>query len=168
MTDVVFEASGMLYDKLSRTSRPVYMRMKGHAIPVDPPDAGGPPGIWPGPGDPDFPGGGKPPGGGSPPGIWPGPGDPDYPGGGGKPPGIWGPTDPRPTPPIYIPPNVPPGMQPPEAPPPGSPTTPVPPPEGSGGWPVAPIVPPPYIVVHYPGIGPVTVAQPAAPAAPTS
>jgi hypothetical protein len=50
---------------------------------------------------------------GGPPGIW-GPTDPrpTHPiagvppgGGGGQPPGIWGPTDPRPTPPIYIPPE---------------------------------------------------------------
>ena len=59
----------------------------------------------PGP-QPPFPGGG-----GQPPGIWgptdprpthpiANPGNPNWPGG---PPGIWGPTDPRPTPPIYIP-----------------------------------------------------------------
>ena len=42
----------------------------------------------------------------------------------------------------------------------GDPTTPLPPPSGSGGWPVQPIVPPPYIVVQYPGIGPVIVAPP--------
>lgn len=47
--------------------------------PIIPPPSGGgePPGIWPGPGDPDFPGDGKPPR--PPTGIWPGPGDPDYP-----------------------------------------------------------------------------------------
>lgn len=47
--------------------------------PIIPPDKPPEPplGIWPGPGDPDFPGDGKPP---RPPvGIWPGPGDPDYP-----------------------------------------------------------------------------------------
>lgn len=82
-----------------------------------------------------------------------------------KPPGgngdhIWGPTDPRPTPPIWIPPAVPPSLQPPNPPNPGDPVTPVPPPEGSPGWPVQPIQPPPYIVVSYPGLGPVVVPQP--------
>lgn len=98
-------------------------------------------------------------GGGEPPGIWPGPGDPDFPGGGGgggdgKPPGIWGPNDPRPTPPIYLPPNVPPALKPPEVPPPGTATA-VP-----GNWPTTGIVPPEYIVVQYPGIGPVVVTAP--------
>lgn len=69
---------------------------------------------------------------------------------------IWGPTDPRPTPPIYIPPAVPPSMKPPEAPEPGSPTTAVP-----GDWPVQPITPPEYLIVQYPGVGPVVVAPPA-------
>lgn len=36
-------------------------------------------------------------------GLPPFPSHPIAPGGGGTPPGIWGPTDPRPTPPIYIP-----------------------------------------------------------------
>lgn len=54
-------------------------------------------------------------------------GGPIIPPGNGKPPGIWGPTDPRPTPPIYIPQ------------PPSIPTEPPPdggdkPPPESGGW----------------------------------
>jgi hypothetical protein len=69
------------------------------------------------------------------------------------PPGIWGGP--------IIPPNVPPGLQPPTPPNPGDPTTPVPPPAGSAGWPVQPIAVPPYIVVNYPGVGPVVVAPPA-------
>lgn len=50
------------------------------------------------------------------------------PGGGGSPPGIWGPTDPRPTPPIHLPeaPSIPT-----EPPPDGADK---PPPEGEGGW----------------------------------
>ena len=42
--------------------------------------------------------------------------------------------------------------------------TPVPPPAGSDGWPIQPIVPPPFIVVSYPGIGPVVVPAPIMPA----
>lgn len=136
MTDVVFEASGMLYDKLARTSRPVYMRMRGHAIAVPPPDGGVPPdlGIWPGPGDPDFPGGGG--GNGKPP-IDPG-AHPSHP--------IALPGDPWwPKPPIDVPP----------LPPPGSPPVAIP-----GTQPINPIVPPPAIVVDYPGIGKVLVPQP--------
>lgn len=105
-------------------------------------------------------------------------------GGGSEPPlGIWGPTDPRPThpitglpgygPPIGQPPHpahpivlppeqVPPDMKPPEPPPAGT-TTPVPPPEGSGGWPVQPQTVPAYVVLNYPGYGPIYVTPPAAP-----
>lgn len=50
------------------------------------------------------------------------------PGNGGKPPGFWGPTDPRPTPPIYIPPG---GGIPTEPPPDGGDK---PPPTEGGGW----------------------------------
>ena len=76
---------------------------------------------------------------------------------GGKPPGIWGGgNEPFPTPPIYFPPAVPPSMRPPEPPEPGAPTTAVP-----GHWPTQPIQPPEYIIVQYPGIGPVVVAPPA-------
>jgi hypothetical protein len=69
--------------------------------------------------------------------------------------------------PIY-PPNVPPSLQPPTPPNPGDPTTIVPPPAGSGGWPVQPIAIPPYIIVNYPGLGPVYVAQPVTGGAPPS
>ena len=82
------------------------------------------------------------------------------------------PDRPYPGNPIYIPgypggappPNLPPMRPPPEnlpAPAPGDPTTSLPPPAGSAGWPVQPITPPPYIVVQYPGVGPVVVAPPA-------
>ena len=82
----------------------------------------------------------------------------------GKPPGIWGgPIDPYPD--HGLPPwqPLPPITSPPSPPQPGDPTTPVPPPPGSAGWPVQNIMPPPYIVVNYPGIGPVIVAPPAPP-----
>lgn len=149
MAAVEVTISGVLYDKIARTTQPVVLigeaSLTGVGIgggpvippPVKPPEP--PLGIWPGPGDPDFPGDGKPP---RPPvGIWPGPGDPDFPGGG-------------------RPPIVPPDQLPP-APNPGDPTTPLPPPAGSSGWPTQPIVPPPFIIVNYPGIGPVVVAPPA-------
>jgi hypothetical protein len=147
--------SGVLYDKLSRSTRPVTIigeaTITGLGVgggPIYPPDGGGgqpgdPPGIWGG-GNVPMP---TPP-------IANVPGAPGY-----RPPGdhIWGPTDPRPTPPIYIPPAVPPSMKPPEAPEPGAPTTAVP-----GDWPVQPITPPEYLIVQYPGVGPVVVAPPAA------
>lgn len=69
------------------------------------------------------------------------------------------PGDLHPEHPIVIPP--PPDMQPPPPPNPGDPTTRVP-----GNWPVSSVVPPPYIIVNYPGIGPVVVAPPAPPAQP--
>lgn len=147
MAGVAITISGVLFDKYARTGRPVTLvgeaTMTGLGVgggPIIPPEGGGgyPPGIWPGPGDPDFPGGGQPPS------IWPSPGHPAHP--------------------IVIPPEqVPPGMQPPTPPAPGSPTTPVPPPAGSSGWPVQPIQPPAYLVLNYPGIGPVYVAQPLMP-----
>lgn len=148
MAAVEITISGMLYDKLNRTTQNVVLigeaTLTGLGIgggPIIPP--GQPPGIW-GPTDPR-----------------PTPPIPIYPGGTPNPPGIWGPTDPFPTPPIYIPPNVPPSLQPPVPPNPGDPTTPVPPPAGSPGWPVHPMVVPDYIVVNYPGVGPVYVAPPA-------
>jgi hypothetical protein len=55
---------------------------------------------------------------------------------------------------------VPPGLQPPTPPNPGDPTTTVPPPAGSPGWPVHPIAVPQYVIIHYPGVGPVYVAPP--------
>jgi hypothetical protein len=84
----------------------------------------------------------------------------------GSPPGIWGPTDPRPNPPIAFPPGwvggVPPGGWPPDGPP---PNVEVPPPGSpplivSGTHPTHPITPPPAVVIDYPGIGKVVVPQP--------
>jgi hypothetical protein len=106
----------------------------GPIIPPDvvPPDPGQPPGA------PIHP-------------IW---GPPGFnPPGPGMPPGIGGGP--------IIPPDVPPGLQPPVPPQPGDPTTVVPPPAGSAGWPVQPIAVPPYMIVMYPGVGPVVVAPPA-------
>jgi len=97
-------------------------------------------------------------------GVGGGPIIPDQP---AQPPGIWGGgNEPFPTPPIWWPgfPNPPGGGQPPtmENPPqPGDPPVAVPPPSGSSGWPVQPITPPPYIIVNYPGVGPIVVAPPA-------
>lgn len=62
-------------------------------------------------------------------------------------------------PPIYYPPQVPPDLQPPQVPPPGT-VTPVPPPPGSPGWPTTGMVPPEYVVLDYPGVGPVYVTPP--------
>lgn len=71
-------------------------------------------------GGPIIPPDGSPGGpGGSPPGIWPGPGDPDFPGGGG-PPGTWPPQrPPHPAHPIVLPtpPTEPPPVDPPTQPP---------------------------------------------------
>ena len=147
MAAVEVTLSGVWYDKVNRTMSPgVFI---GEASLTGLGVGGGP--IIPPPRPPDS-------------GLVPGwPEIPPYPGQlppGTVPPHIWGPTDPRPTPPIYIPPMVPPSLQPPEPPAPGSPTTPVPPPAGSAGWPVQPITPPAYIVVQYPGVGPVWVAAP--------
>lgn len=147
MAAVEVTISGTLYDKNSRVGTPV--TLIGEAIvtglgvgggPIVPPPQ--PPGIW-GPTDP------RP----TPP-IANVPGVPGY-----RPPGdhIWGGgNEPFPTPPIHIPP-LPPNV---EQPQPGDPTKPLPPPPGAGGWPVQPQTPPPYIVVNYPGIGPVIVAPP--------
>lgn len=150
MAEVEVTINGVLFDK-TKMNQPLPVVLVGSAYLTNVGIGGGPiipgqqpPGIW-GPNDPR-----------------PQPPIPIYPGGTPNPPGIWGPNDPRPTPPIFIPPNVPPDMQPPTTPPPGS-VTPVPPPEGSGGWPVTGIVPPPYIVVYYPGVGPVTVTPPPQP-----
>lgn len=116
MAAVEITISGVLYDKVARTTQPVVLigeaSLTGLSI------GGGP-----------MPGG---PGPGQPPGIW-GPTDPRptppipiYPGGSPNPPGIWGPTDPRPTPPIYLP-------KPPEGYP-QPPTEGVKPPPPEGGW----------------------------------
>ena len=149
MAAVEVTISGVLYDKTNRTTQPVVLIGEasltglgvggGPIIPPGQPPSGGPPLVPGWPSIPPYPGQNPP---------------------GAQPPDIWGPTDPRPTPPIYIPPAVPPGLQPPAAPNPGDPTTSVP-----GNWPVQPVTPPPYIVVMYPGLGPVVVAPPAPPAA---
>ena len=157
MAAVPVALSGVLYDKHNRTQQSVVimgeLSLYGLEVgggPIIPPGTTPqPPGIWGGGNEP-FP---------TPPiHIPPQP---------GQPPGIWGGgNQPFPTPPIYIPPNIPPVVTPPSPPNPGDPTTPVPPPAGSAGWPVQPVTPPPYIVVMYPGIGPVVVAPPAQPPAP--
>lgn len=154
MAAVEVTISGVLFDKVNRTAQNVVLigeaTLTGLGVgggPM-PPGPGQPPGIWGG-GNVPMP---------SPP-IANVPGAPGY-----RPPGdhIWGGgNEPFPTPPIFLPPQVPPGMQPPEPPHPGDPTTIVPPPAGSGGWPVQPIAVPPYMVVWYPGVGPVVVAPPA-------
>ena len=151
MAAVEITISGVLYDKLNRTTQQVVLvgdaSLTGLGI------GGGP--MPPGQG-----------GGGSPPGIWGGgnvpmptppianvPGAPGY-----RPPGdhIWGGgNEPFPTPPIWLPPEqVPPGMKPP-APPPAGTTAPVP-----GNWPTSGMVPPEYVVFNYPGVGPIYVAPP--------
>lgn len=155
MPKVVVELSGVLYDKLARTQRPVYLKAQGNAITVEepgvPPDPGGGGPVDPGWGVPEHP---------ADPGYFPPrPAHPIYPGGpgapGGKPPIDIGA---HPEHPIVIPDPVPPDMQPPAVPPPGTATA-VP-----GNWPVAPIVPAPYMVVNYPGVGPLVVTPPAQPA----
>ena len=147
MAEIPVQLRGTLYDLMTKSARQVFFDGVAWRSdvgigggPVFPPSGGGGP-VDPGYGYPERP-------------VDPGWGVPE------RPPHIWGPNDPRPQPPIYIPPNVPPSLQPPNPPHPGDPVTPVPPPEGSPGWPVQPIQPPPYIVVSYPGIGPVTVPQP--------
>ena len=87
-----------------------------------------------------------------------GPVDPGY-----SPPWAQAPVDPgysppwaqvpaRPAHPIVLPPDLPPEVTPPE---PGSPPVIIP-----GVKPVQPIVPPPFVVIEYPGIGKVVVPQP--------
>ena len=111
MAAIDITISGVLYDKLSRTTRPVVLigeaSLTGLGVGGGPIVPGDPPGIW-GPTDP------RP----SHPINLP----PWYP---GDPPGIWGPTDPRPSHPIVIP-------KPPTDPP-ATPTEPKPPP-ADGGW----------------------------------
>jgi hypothetical protein len=155
MAAVEITISGVLYDKQCRTTRNVVLT--GEATLA---------GLGAG-GGPIIPGGGQ-----RPPGIWGGPIDPypDIGGPGPQPPhppplGTWGGGAPWPgyaAPPIYIPPSVPPIVTPPTPPSPGDPTTIVPPPAGSPGWPVHPVAVPPYMVVWYPGIGPIVVPPPLA------
>jgi hypothetical protein len=173
MAAVEITISGVLYDKYNRTQQNVIifgeasltgLQVGGGPMPGGPPPWVShpiPPVVWPNPpgggGQPNppwWPGHPEHP---IPPTVWPTP-----PGSGGQPQpplGTWGGDSPWPgyaTPPIYIPPLPPDTAQP----SPGDPTTPLPPPAGSPGWPVQGIVPPPYIVVNYPGVGPVIVAPP--------
>jgi hypothetical protein len=105
--------TGVLYDKLNRTSQQVVLIGEATYTNVGvgggpAPPGGSPPGIWGG-GNEGFPTHPIAPGG-PPPGIWPSPGHPAHPiAPGGQPPGIWGGGNvPMPTPPIYFPPNSPP------------------------------------------------------------
>lgn len=113
MAAVEVTISGVLYDKQARTTRPVVLI--GEASLTGLGVGGGP--MPPGPGNP-----------GDPPVIWGGPIDP-YPGHPlpGPPPIIWGPNDPRPQPPIHLPPDV-------QPPPDMSPGGEKPPPPGAAGW----------------------------------
>jgi hypothetical protein len=142
MASVPITLDGALYDLWAKTTqRVVFIGQAsltglsvggGPIIPDTPPSQ--PPGGGP-PGQPIHP-------------IW-GPPGIELPPGPGFPPVAGHPLPIPPLPPGTTPPN------------PGDPTTPMPPPAGSAGWPVQPMVPPPYIVVNYPGIGPVIVAPPA-------
>jgi hypothetical protein len=157
MAAIPISISGVLYDKTARTQQSVYIigsaQIVGLSVgggPIIPPDEASPPEIGGGPIIPPGGGGGQPPHPEHP--IWgpPGINFPDKP---GYPPTVGGgpiiPPDQPPLPPEMTEPN------------PGDPTTILPPPAGSPGWPVQPITPPPYIVVNYPGVGPVVVAPPA-------
>lgn len=79
MASVAIQISGVLYDKYSRTSRPVVIfgdaALTGLEVGGGPIIPGEPPGIWPSPGHPAHP---IAPGG-PPPGIWPSPGVPTHP-----------------------------------------------------------------------------------------
>lgn len=123
MAAVAIEVSGVLYDKLARTSRPVLLRGMASIIGLE--IDGGPM-----PGGPGLPGGPVDPGYGYPehP-VDPGYGVPERPRGDH----IWGPNDPRPQPPIANVPGVPPSIDPPPD------TTPddngfLKPPPPQGGW----------------------------------
>jgi hypothetical protein len=132
MAAVEITISGVLYDKLNRTTQQVVLIGEATYTGI---------GV-----------GGGPMPGGRPPHVSGGPIDP-YPDIGG--PAPQPPPGAHPEHPIYYPPNVPPSVTPPTPPSPGDPTTTIP-----GNWPVQPIAPPPYLVVQYPGIGPVVVAPP--------
>lgn len=137
MAAVPVTISGVLYDLYGRTTQRVLLM--GDLSISDVSIGGGP--IIP----PD-----KPPGG-PPVGIWPNPPEGQAP---------------IPSHPIVLPGDPswegPGGIKPPDfqPPPPGSPPVVLP-----GQKPVQPIVPPPFIVVPYPGVGPVLVPLPATPAA---
>lgn len=160
MAAVEVTITGMLYDKLARTTQNVVLI--GDATLTGLGVGGGP--LPGGPGQP-------PGGGGSPPGTWGGSGQPfptppiaNVPGVPGyRPPGSIWPNPPEGSAPLpehpialpgdpWWPPDAP---QAPQLPPPGSPPVIVP-----GTTPVHPINPPQAIVVDYPGIGKVLVPQP--------
>lgn len=134
MSAIEVTISGVLYDKLSRTTRPCVLigeaSLTGLGVgggPIIPGGGGeGPPHIW---GPPDMP-----------PGFW----------GGGMGPGVK--PQPHPEHPIVLPPETPPDFQPP---PPGSPPVLIP-----GAGPSHPMVAPDFIVVDYPGMGKVLVPKP--------
>lgn len=147
MAVVEMTISGVLFDKLSRTTQQVVLVGEGSLTglgigggPMPPGGGGGsPPGIWGGSNE-GFP---TQPGPLPPTGIWP-----------GRPPGIWGgPIDPYPGHPL--PPVVPVPPDTPNVPPPGSPPQVV-----TGTHPIHPVVPPQAVVIEYPGIGKVIVPQP--------
>lgn len=133
MAAVEVTISGVLFDKLNRTTQNVVLigeasltglGVGGGPMPPGPGGGGNPPGIWGGSNEP-FP---TPP-------IANVPGAPGY-----RPPEV-----------IPIPPDRP------NTPPPGSPPVIV-----GGTQPVNPMVPPPAVVIEYPGIGKVVVPQPTA------
>jgi hypothetical protein len=142
MAAVAITISGVLYDKYNRTSQVVTLvgeaSLTGLGVdggPIIPPDQPGQPPMFPNvPPHPAFPIAG------------PGP----FPPGSGYPPVVGGgPIVPQPPlPPEFTPPAV------------GEAPKPLPPPPGTPGWPTADIVPPPYAVYNYPGVGPIVVAPP--------
>ena len=131
MAAVEVTITGMLYDKINRTTQNVVL--VGEASLTGLGIGGGP--LPPGPG--------QPPGSGGVPVF---PSHPIY-----HPPGISGPPGPWPTPPIVIP--VPPDT--PNLPPPGSPPVHI-----ANTQPVQPMTPPAAVVIDYPGMGKVVVPQP--------
>lgn len=135
MSAVEITISGVLFDKLERTSQHVVLIGEATLTGLGP---GGGPVVPPGPITP-------PPGIWGPPGLWPTPPIHLPPGSGG------GGQGPHPEHPIVIP--IPPNT--PNVPPPGSPPVIV-----GGTRPVNPMTPPPAILVDYPGIGKVVVPQP--------
>lgn len=144
MAAVEVTISGVLFDKLNRTTQQVVLI--GEATLTGVGVGGGP--IYP---PSEKPPGERPPGIWGPPGPWPTP-PIHLPPGSDRPPGTWGGAgEPFPTPPIVIP--LPPNT--PNVPPPGSPPVII-----GGTSPVNPITPPAAIVVEYPGIGKVVVPQP--------
>jgi len=131
MAAVEVTITGMLYDKINRTTQNVVL--VGEASLTGLGIGGGP--LPPGPG--------QPPGSGGVPVF---PSHPIY-----HPPGISGPPGPWPTPPIVIP--MPPDT--PNLPPPGSPPVHI-----ANTQPVQPMTPPAAVVIDYPGMGKVVVPQP--------